>query len=736
MTQLDLLGEGAGEQAQDGAEDRVVSGARGVFARSFRVDASLLSARDVSSLADHLNEQGISQARFNLALNLVSMQRDLSATEHRALLMVVLASMLAQSMGSTYMPIDEDGGEYLKVTLGQLLPQPVPAGWEIDGLIDAFHTLRRERRAGQILGQPGEFKPLIEEGGRLYHQRMLLHEERLAEAIERMLMRPDRDYEGARVRAEFKDVIEAHPVTYEVDGVAHPIKPGAEQQLAALTALYAPLTLITGGPGTGKTTIVVTILRLAARLGLDLADVALAAPTGKAANRMAESIRGQLEGVHEPTDLDHRLLTDLPAPATLHRLLGYSPRTGTFRHNRNHRLSAKLVVVDEASMIDLFMMEALAQALGDDAQLVLLGDREQLPSVDTGAVLRDLLPEVPATDQPWRELAIDPMAAQPGKGRTARNAVRLTKSHRMREDDPSGSAILKVAQAVGNGFKGLPADKLPSEIKRVKEDVSLASWQGVELWTPPSRGGDTDEKPTADLKAFVAAWFKTHIGSERCKKLSSRKYTRQADGTFDEASQAALKELMAHYARARVLTLTRVFATGSESLNRQFHRAFGQFRGSKKAEAKEGAGDNQTRYVHYVGEPVMMLRNDYERDLFNGDQGVVVWVKDSNENSGKKPELYAVFERGERMVAYPAGELRDDLVHAYAMTVHKSQGSEFRHIAVVLPTQDMPLLTRELLYTGITRASKGVLLVGSEELLRVGSEREARRFSGVGGRLG
>ncbi|WP_164856416.1 exodeoxyribonuclease V subunit alpha [Lujinxingia sediminis] len=729
MTQLDLLGERAGEQAQDGAEEREVSGARGVFARAFRVDASLLSARDVSSLADHLDGQGISKARFNLALNLVSMQRDLSASEHRALLMVVLASILAQSMGSTYMPLDEDGGAYLKATLTQLLPQPVPAGWEIDELIDAFQTLRRERRAGQILGQPGEFKPLIEEGGRLYHQRMLLHEERLAHAIDQMLQRPDQALEPGRVRTELKDVIEVHPATYTDGKKFYPVQPGKEQQLAALTALHAPLALITGGPGTGKTTIVVTILRLAARLGLEIADIALAAPTGKAANRMAESIRGQLGGVLDPTELDTRLLTELPAPATLHRLLGYSPRTGTFRHNRNHRLSAKLVVVDEASMIDLFMMEALAQALADDARLVLLGDADQLPSVDTGAVLRDLLPELPATDVPWRELAIEPMAAQPGKGRTARNAVRLTKSHRMRDDDPFGKAILEVAQAVGNGFEGLPAGELPSQIQRV-EDVSMASWQGVELWTPPSRGGDADEKPTADLKAFVAAWFKTHIGSERCKKLSSHTYKRQADGTFDE--QAALKELMGHYARARVLTLTRVFATGSESLNRQFHRAFGQFRGSKKAEAQGGAGDNQTRYGHYVGEPVMMLRNDYGRDLFNGDQGVVVRCNDA----GGQTQPFAVFERGERLVAYPLGELRDDLVHAYAMTVHKSQGSEFRHIAVVLPAQDMPLLTRELLYTGITRASKSVLLVGSERLLGVGAERRARRFSGVGGRLG
>lgn len=728
MTQLDLLSSPASAPAQDDTEAQAISGAPGVFARAFRVDARLLSARDVSTLAEHLNAQGISQARFNLALNLVSMQRDLSATEHRALLMVVLASMLAQSMGSTYMPIDEDGGAYLSATLTQLLPQPAPAGWEVDALIEAFHTLRRERRADQILGAPGEFKPLIEEGGRLYHQRMLLHEERLAHAIDRMLQRPDQALDPARVRAELKDVIEAHPATYTDGKKFYPVQPGKEQQLAALTALHAPLALITGGPGTGKTTIVVTILRLAARLGLEVADIALAAPTGKAANRMAESIRAQLGGVLDPTELDTRLLNELPAPATLHRLLGYSPRSGTFRHNRHHRLSAKLVVVDEASMIDLFMMEALAQALADDARLVLLGDADQLPSVDTGAVLRDLLPELPATDVPWRELAIDPMDPKSGKGRTARNAVRLTKSHRMREDDPSGRAILQVAMAVGKGLESLPKSDLPPQIQRLPE-VSAASWQGVELWTPPLRSAAFDEHAGVDLDAFVSAWFKAHIGSGPCNELIFRTYRRSPDGTFDDESAQALHALMKHYARARVLTLTRVFATGSEALNRHFHRAFGAFRRAQKSDTRADA--EATTYDMVVGEPVMMLRNDYERDLFNGDQGVIVWSAET----GKKPEPYAVFERGERLVAYPLGELREDLAHAYAMTVHKSQGSEFRHIAVVLPAQDMPLLTRELLYTGITRASQGVLLVGSASLLRVGSERRARRFSGVGGRL-
>ncbi|RDV36233.1 exodeoxyribonuclease V subunit alpha [Bradymonadaceae bacterium TMQ3] len=732
MSQLDLLSAWKKQDAAEKPQARQpeeAPGGRGVFARAFRVDASLLSARDVSALGAHLEGQGISRARLNLALNLVQLQEGLSATEHRALLMVVLASMLAQSMGSTYMPLEDGEEGYLRATLRHLLPQPTPAGWEIDALLPAFATLLSEERASAIVGQPGDFKPLIVDQGRLYHQRMLLHEERLAQAIDQMLRRPDTSPDPGEVRQALEEVIEKRPTTWSDGQTRHPVRPGPEQQLAALSALHAPLALITGGPGTGKTTIVVTILRLAARLGLEVADIALAAPTGKAANRMAESIRAQLTGVQDPGDLDTRLLHELPAPATLHRLLGYSPRAGTFRHHRHHRLPAKLVVVDEASMIDLFMMEALAQALADDARLVLLGDADQLPSVDTGAVLRDLLPEVPATDLPWRELALDPLAATPGQGRTARHAVRLTKSHRMREDDPAGRAILQVARAVGAGLAGEAPGALPPQVDTLSE-MDAARWQGVELWSPARRAGapGADEEPgSVRLDAFIDAWFKHHLAGVP-RDLIFQTYTRDAHGEFAPEARAELRALMAYFARARVLTLTRVFETGSEALNRRFHAAFGRFR----REIARSPAEGSTLYDMYVGEPVMMLRNDYERDLFNGDQGVVVWCKDA----GGQTQPFAVFERGERLVAYPLGELRDDLVHAYAMTVHKSQGSEFRHIAVVLPAQDMPLLTRELLYTGITRASKSVLLVGSERLLGVGAERRARRFSGVGGRLG
>lgn len=360
-------------------------------------------------------------------------------------------------------------------------------------------------------------------------------------------------------------------------------------------------------------------------------------------------------------------------------------------------------------MIDLFIMERLLRAVSPAAQLVLLGDADQLPSVDTGAVLRDLIPEVVSTDAPWRSLVDEELESRRGDAVTAGVAVRLETSYRMREEDPAGRQILSFARGIRDYDERHALDPM----EQVEEMDEFPD--GVCHWSP-----------SRDI--FTNWWFERVVLGGDPKKWRPRfNHTHQLDddGRLSDDAAQRIKILLKHYDRARMLTLTRVYSTGSEQLNEAFHRET----------ARLGRDRLEGDFDFHPGEPVMMLRNDYDRNLFNGDQGVVVWCEQRRDGADKDLTLMAVFERTDSLIAYPLAELGDDLEHAFAMTVHKAQGSEFERVALVLPEQPMPLLNRELLYTGLTRASRGVLLVGQPDLVEVGAANRSERFSAVGEKL-
>ena len=232
-------------------------------------------------------------------------------------------------------------------------------------------------RLPALVGAPGERKPLIVDGEFLYHQRVLACETRLAAAIRARAAQPGPDPQAVRTAVA------------EVAAASTPSL-SDEQQAAVAAALGRRLAVISGGPGTGKTTIALALGRGLVRLGVPASELALAAPTGKAANRLQESFHAALAALSAPSAEDRALQSACPAAQTLHRLLGYSPATGRFLYHQNHRLAARALIVDEGSMINLALMDRLLRALRDDAGLVLLGDADQLPSVDAGAVFRDL----------------------------------------------------------------------------------------------------------------------------------------------------------------------------------------------------------------------------------------------------------------------------------------------------------------------------------------------------------
>jgi exodeoxyribonuclease V alpha subunit len=427
---------------------------------------------------------------------------------------------------------------------------------------------------------------------------------------------------------------------------------------------------VTGGPGTGKTTVIAALLR--ALRCESSSGVALAAPTGKAALRMREALDANGQG----------LGSRAAEPMTLHRLLGWSPTRETFGRDEGNPLPYGLVVVDEASMVDLVLMDRLLRAIRPDARLVLLGDPNQLPSVDAGAVFRDLCAVLP----------------------TARLTVNLRVAR-----EPSARTLVAVAESVQGGA----LDTRFAQAVAVRHAASLVVFDGVEhLSASWATVGE----------ALLDRWWSARLSAMDGFEGRVLGVHRAPRGEFDDESVAALLLLFKHYASSRILCATRSrrLATGAEAVNDglilRLRRVAGRTRSWQRLELPPGT-------------PVLTERNDYERDLWNGDQGIVLWV-----DTGRGPALEAVFPRGETFVRYPLAELTT-LTPGFAVTVHKAQGSEFDHVAVVLPEPTSPLSTRELLYTAITRARRSVLLVGEHERLARAVSTSIARDSGIAERL-
>jgi exodeoxyribonuclease V alpha subunit len=465
-----------------------------------------------------------------------------------------------------------------------------------------------------------------------------------------------------------------------------PVTLNADQRAAVALALEHPLALITGGPGTGKTSIVAAILRaLLHQPHLEPALVALAAPTGKAAQRMGAALRLALGTLRAPGPVETAILEALPEPQTLHRLLSWHPAQERFRHNEANPLVARVVIVDEASMVSQELMDHLFRALAPGARIVLLGDALQLPSVEGGSVFRDLV-AAPGAPTQW-----------------------LTENYRMRQGNSEGRNILAVAQALQAREEDLWEGPEPITVLE-----GLAQWQGakVELLEPGEAGP----------RAFLERWFReVVVGLDAFPVLANRVYSQGPSG-WGAGDEPALQALFAHFETFRILCALKEAADlrGVEAVNQLLHGWMF---------AHTGAGLRRETPFH-AGEPVLMTSNDYRRGVFNGDQGLVLKVDFEGEL-----RQAAVFPGPEGFRAFPLEALKIHLDLCYAMTVHKAQGSEYDRLAILLPRTDHPALTRELLYTALTRARKAVTLVGERERVTWAAHNPTLRETGLGERL-
>ncbi len=440
--------------------------------------------------------------------------------------------------------------------------------------------------------------------------------------------------------------------------------PDRQREACEVAARHA-FTVITGGPGTGKTTTVARLLSLLAREATQRGQslrVHLAAPTGKAASRLSQSIAEQLPKLPpEGREL-------IPTTATtLHRLLGL--RSGAAAGAAVKRaLVTDLVIVDEASMIDLEMMASLLEAVPASARLVLLGDKDQLASVEAGAVLAQLCERADLQSQ----------------------IVRLTYSHRF----AGGSAVGQWASALNAGDA--------TAVRQLWE--ALPAWevgQDLPIRRLPAKGATGGDAAAAFDAAVRQGWrlWREHMAA-----------LREGGAHCDDATA---RELLKEFARFQVLCALRNGPAGAEGLNAQVARALGF-----------------GREAWYAGRPVMVTRNDYALQLMNGDIGLCL---------PRDGQLRVAFRSAEGGAEAPLRwVLPARLEHVdtvFAMTVHKSQGSEFRQVLLVLPERGSPVLTRELLYTGLTRARQGVVWrVPELAVLQEAVTQRVLRAGGLGGR--
>ena len=463
--------------------------------------------------------------------------------------------------------------------------------------------------------------------------------------------------------------------------------PGSRQRLAAASAVLRRLTVVAGGPGTGKTTTVAGIVALLAEQALACGSppplVALAAPTGKAAARLEESVHREAARLTVEADVRDQLLA--LSASTLHRLLGWRPDSHSrFRHNRSQRLPHDVVIVDETSMVSLSLMGRLVEAIRPDARLILVGDPGQLASIEAGAVLGDI---------------VGPAAA----------GLLLTPPARARLEEVTGVLVMAGPPPPGASV----ADGI------VVLDVVHRFGEGIGGLAEAIRRGDADEviRVLTDAPEGVK-WIRAEAGDPEAEAALAPVRGRAVKAGREVAQAAregAAGEALAALGSFRVLCAHRRGPDGAATWNARVEGWLGATPPKPGADARWS-----------VGRPVLINANDYDLQLYNGDTGVVVQTA---------PDRVAVaFERRGRVDFFSPSRLGPvDTVHA--MTIHKSQGSQFATAVVLLPGPASRILTRELLYTAATRAQDELILVGTEETIRAGVERPVARASGLRRRL-
>ncbi|SJN56146.1 RecBCD enzyme subunit RecD [Vibrio ruber DSM 16370] len=605
-------------------------------------------------------------------------------------------------------------------------------------LIDWFAVIKR----CPLIGEPGSYLPLIFDGKRLYLQRYWFYEhqlasrlqmlsssvsidaaqtEYLAETLNQLFPRPyDALFqalqqvasvgERQRLVCEYLDIVRESALDWtSIDDLLQQASNGSAlsasdisvldtlvpesvclnwQKVAAAIALSRRFAVISGGPGTGKTTTVARLLAALVSQNRSLQKklvIKLVAPTGKAAARLTESIGQAVERLNISTEVKALIPTQA---STLHRLLGAIPNSAEFRHHQRNPLHVDLLVVDEASMIDLPMMYKLVTALPDHARLVLLGDKDQLASVEAGAVLGDIC-------------AFQPLGySRSQMAQLARLTGYQFESHIPHQDVPALADSLCLLQksyrfharsGIGQLAKAVNAGDVSQLLQVIQQSYTDVQIHGLD-----------SESYHQMLQTLVA---------EYAHYLHAITDPSAVDAGTPPEKKAAYVLRLFH--RCRLLCAIRDGDFGVTGVNQRIERALSRHQLIRNSDEP-----------WYEGRPVMITRNDHHLELYNGDIGIC--MRDPQDERLKVYfEQFDGHVRGFLPSRIPQHET------AYAMTIHKSQGSEFDFTLLLLPPEHTPLLTRELVYTGITRARKQLALFTSPKILQAAVRIKTQRVSGL-----
>ncbi|MGI2188088.1 exodeoxyribonuclease V subunit alpha [Shewanella oncorhynchi] len=623
----------------------------------------------------------------------------------------------------------------------------------------SLEALTETLQTFDAVGQAGSNKPLIFDNGRLYLQRYHQFETsvaasliRLSGSVSRQLSEEASHQEQpqiAKLRSLLDqlfpaNVLAPHALTTNVLTNSEDTAPIDWQKVATATALGKKLSVITGGPGTGKTTTVTKLLLLLQMESQQ--EIRLVAPTGKAAARLSESIKASKARLAKELSAHANVIDEarnrnsqdfltalgrIPEEAsTLHRLLGVIPNSPHFRHNQGNPLRLDLLIVDEASMVDLPMMYKLLSALPEHASLILLGDQDQLASVEAGAVLADICAGL--------KIPVDPNNL--AQNNIASNSPALWQMRYSKEQAERLSAL--------TGFELMPylsdSPKLGDSLcmlmhsHRFKGDagigllasaVNRADLQGIlQVWQQgPAELSWLEHSMVVSQTQAKVSESANNMGLNSLLEQACQQYGTYLSALNSDTSNSDLSkrpstaDIIERFNQYRILCAMRSGDYGVEGINQYVTQALANAKLIKPLQE------------FYLGRPIIIQSNDYNLGLFNGDIGLILQDED-------KPErLMAHFIKadGSLLKVLPARLPSHET--CYAMTVHKSQGSEFSRVALVLPPSpslaQWQLLTKELVYTAITRAKVHFTCLGTQHVFERASSQATQRASGLADRL-
>ena len=506
-------------------------------------------------------------------------------------------------------------------------------------------------------------QPVVFDSGRIYLRKYWQFETHVASKINDMV---ERNYSV--------DAVLAKSILSDLFATCTPGQ-NDHQRLAVANALNKAFVVIAGGPGTGKTSTVAKLLVALQQMHNNSLRIGMAAPTGKAAQRLNESLIKSKGDIAQSCHVDSDCLNSIPTNAsTIQRLLGVKRESHNFRHDEKNQLDLDVLLIDEVSMVDLPMMARVLRAVPDNCRLILLGDADQLASVEAGSVLTDIAPR---KQQGYSQSNVDYLQSLTNDEVVVNpqgidHLSLLTFSHRFKGDNGIG----KLANAVIKGH----LTECEELVIRGDEEVTPITQQKYDDW----------------LSRLVEIHFQPIFTA------------RDHQSAFDILNGF------------KILSALRQGEFGVQGINQKIEEIL-----------------HTKRYINsangwYKGKPVMITQNDYRLNLFNGDIGLL-WPDETG-------QLFAVFptvvdEKGVQQYRWLSPSRLPSHDTVYAMTIHKTQGSEFHTLAVVLPEKDIPLLTRELLYTGITRAKQSLMFFGSKSVLLSGVAKKTIRHSGLQSRL-